>query len=165
MDKSKIIDLLRSDRRKFRSFRDQDPKGRLDLSGAELSGTDLAGAPLAGVDLSNARLKGADCTRANFRFADLSGADLRGAKLVGANLHRTVLERANLEGAELGEEVDRETRMCLNVSSFRGARLDREELETMLGILNENERWEIRYRIIPKGNSGTSDNKGCEGPV
>ena len=156
MEKSELAAVLRSDRRKFQSIREQDPKGGLDLSGVELAGADLAGAPLAGVNLSNACLNGADCTRANFRFADLSGADLRGAKLVGANLHRTVLERADLEGAVLGEGVDRETRMCLNVSSFRGARWDREELETMLGILNENERWEIRYQIVPKGNSGTS---------
>ena len=165
MDKIKLVEILRSDRRKFQSIRDQDPKGGLDLSGVDLSGADLTRAPLAGVNLSNACLKGADCTRANLRFADLSGADLRGAKLVGANLHRTVLERANLEGALLGEDVDRETRMCLNVSSFRGTRLDREELETMLGILNENERWEIRYRIVPKGNGGSSENKGCKGPV
>ncbi len=150
MQKSALVAMLRNDRAEFQRVRDLDPRAEMDLSGADLSGCDLAGAPLAGVTLRGACLRGADCTNANFRFADLSGADLRDAELEGANLHQTVLEGANLEGVTLGG-VDRETRVCLHATSFRSVRWSREEIETMIGILNENESWEIRYELVPRG--------------
>lgn len=150
MDKSEWTAILRTDKAEFQCLREQDPRAELDLSGADLSGCDLAGVALAGATLREACLRGADCTRANFRFADLSGADLSGAKLEGANLHQTNLEGANMEGATLGG-VDRATRLCLHVSSFRRTRWSREELEAMLRILNENECWEIRYEMMLKG--------------
>lgn len=150
MDKSEWTAILRTDKAEFQRIREQDPRAELDLSGADLSACDLAGVSLAGATLRDACLRGADCTKASFRFADLSGADLRGAKLEGANLHQANLEGANLEGAMLGG-VDRGTRLCLHIASFRRTRWSREELETMLRILNENESWEIRYEMVPKG--------------
>ena len=145
--------MLRTNRPEFERIRAKDMRAVLDLAGADLQGCDLAGASLAGVNLKNACLRGADCTGAILRFSDLSGADLRCAKLDGANMHQTNLEGANLEGAELGD-ADRETRLCLHASSFRRTRWSREELETMLRIMNENASWEIRYEIVPKTDSG-----------
>ncbi len=149
MDKSEWTALLRTDMAEFRRIREQDPRADLDLSGIDVSACDLTGAPLAGVILKDACLRGADCTKTNFRFANLSGADMRCVKLEGANLHQTNLEGANLEGATLGG-ADRDTRVCLHVSSFRGTQWSREEIEAMLGILNENASWEIRYELVPK---------------
>ena len=150
MDSSEWVGILRSDKAEFQRLRDENPRADLDLSGADLSGCDLAGAPLSGVKLRNASLRGANCAGAVFRFADLAGADLSGANLEGANFHQTVLEGANLENAAMGG-VERETRMCLHISSFRGVRWSREELETMLRIMNQNEKWEIQYQIVPRG--------------
>ncbi len=150
MEKSELVAILRSDKAEFQRIRDRDPRAEVDLSGADLTGCDLTGAPLAGVRLTNACLRDADCTKAVFRFADLSGADLRGARLEGANFHQAVLEEANLEGAKLGS-FESPPRMCLHVTSFRRVRWSREQLETMLQILNENESWEIRYQLVAKG--------------
>ncbi len=149
MANSEMLALLRTNKAEFQRIRKQDPRAELDLSGADLSGCDISDADLAGAKLKGASLRGANCTGTMFRFADLSGADLRNAKLEKANFHQTNFEGANLEGAVLGG-LERETRMCLHVSSFRKARWSREELETMLSILNQNEAWEIRYSIVPK---------------
>lgn len=150
LDRAQLIDILRRDKAEFERIRAQDPRAEMDLSDADLSGCDLAGVSLAGITMRNASLRNADCTGTLFRFGDLSGADLRGAKLEGANFHQTELRGANLEGAALGE-INRDTRLCLHASSFRGTRWSRDELERMLQILNENESWEIRYDIVPKG--------------
>ena len=69
---------------------------RIDLGGANLTGTDLrdaylTGANLYGTDLRDAYLRGAYLTG-----ADLRGADLRGAYLGGANLYGTDLTGASL---------------------------------------------------------------------
>ena len=154
MEKSELIAMLRSDKTEFQRIRDQDPRAEIDLSGADLSGCDLAGAPLAGVKLTNANLRDADCTKAAFRSANLCCADLRGAKLEGANFHQAMLEGANLEDAVLGS-FESPPRMCLHADSFRRVRWSREQLEMMLRILNENESWEIRYQLVPKGASQT----------
>lgn len=149
MDSGDLLRTLRTDKAEFERIRAKDPRAAIDFSGADLSGCDLRRASLAGLNLKNASMRNADCTGANLRFADLSGADLRGARLDGANLHETVLEGANLDGASLGG-ADRTTRLCLHTSSFRGTRWGRDELETMLRIMNQNENWEIRYEIVPK---------------
>lgn len=149
MDKDELTSILRTDKTEFRRIRDEDPKAEMDLSGVDLSGCDLRNAALAGVILRNANLRGSDCTNANFRFADLSGTDLRDAEFTGANLHQTTLKDADFEGARLGG-VERQTRLCLHVDAFRGVRWSREELETMVQILNENQNWEIQYQIVPK---------------
>jgi hypothetical protein len=154
MDPKDLINVLRTDKAAFERIRARDPRATLDLSGADLSGCDLVGTNLAGLNLRNACMRNADCTGAVLRFSDLSGADLRGAKLDGANMHQTVLEGANLEGASLGG-VDRETRFCLHPQSFRRTRWSRDELETMLRIMNQNEGWEIRYELVPREPRGT----------
>ena len=154
MQKNDLAAILRNDKTEFRRIREaeleKDRRAGMDLSNANLAGCDLAGLPLAGVTLRNACLRGADCTNTNFTFADLSGADLSDAKLEGVNFHQAILESANLEGATLGD-IDRVARLCLHSTSFRRVRWSREELETMIGILNENEGWEIRYQLLPKG--------------
>lgn len=149
MQNMDLRSILRSDRAEFDRIREQDPRAEIDLSGADLSGCDLSGIALGRANLTNASLRGADCTGAILFGADLRGADLRDAKLDGVNLHQATLEGANLEGVTLGD-VERPTRFCLNISSFRGTRWSRSELETMLGILNQNAGWEIRYELVAK---------------
>jgi uncharacterized protein YjbI with pentapeptide repeats len=144
--------LLPTDRPEFDRLREQDPRAENDLSGADLSGCDLSGVALGRARLANASLRDADCTGAILFGSDLSGADLRGAKLDGVDMHQTILEGANLEGGNLGG-IERATRFCFHISSFRGTNWGREEIETMLGIMNQNASWEIRYDIVPKVSS------------
>ena len=74
---------------------------RANLSGAVLRMANLAGANLAGkVDLS-----GADLTGANFAGAKLIGVNFSGATLVGANLAGTDAREANFTGADLTDAV------------------------------------------------------------
>ena len=150
MQSSDLASILRNDRAEFDRIREQDPRAEIDLNGADLSGCDLKGVALGRANLENASLRGADCTGAILFGANLTGADLRDAKLEGVNLHQARLEGANLEGVTLGD-IERPTRFCLNISSFRGTRWSRDELETMLGILNQNAGWEIKYELLPKG--------------
>ena len=147
-----LATLLRTDRAEFDRIREQDPRAEIDPSGADLSGCDLSGVALGRAKLANASLRDADCTGAIQFGADISGADLRGGKLDGVNLHQTILEGANLEGVNLGG-IERATRFCFHISSFRGTNWDREEIETMLGIMNQNASWEIRYDIVAKGSA------------
>jgi hypothetical protein len=68
--------------------------GRLDLTGARLTGLDLRGE-----DLSELILQGADLGGADLTGARLHGADLRGANLEGARgLTRAQLESATIDG-------------------------------------------------------------------
>ena len=80
--------------------------GRIDLTGARLTGVNLTGARLISADLTGARLTSADLTRADLADADLTRADLSdayltGAKLTGAYLPLADLSRANLSHAKL----------------------------------------------------------------
>jgi hypothetical protein len=49
---------------------------------------------------------------------------------------------------------DGDGQVCLHTCLFKGARWDKEEMESFLKILNRNEDWEIRYEIVPKTKAG-----------
>jgi hypothetical protein len=105
----------------WNAWREQSPRARPDLSGADLalcdlmqqnlSKANLQGADLAGAFLNNAWLHGADLRKAILSNADLevalaSGSNLSGAKLDGARLRgtfllHTKLRKADLRGADL----------------------------------------------------------------
>jgi len=95
----------------WNQWREQNPKIRPELSGADLGGADLGGADLHGADLvianlSEAYLRAADLSGAEFREAILSEANFREANLSGANLsgaivYRADFRRAALRGADL----------------------------------------------------------------
>lgn len=72
------------------------PSERLQLAGADLSGT-----VFDGFNLSRAVLDGADLRGCGFRGTDLSECWMRRVNLRGADLTRAVLHRANLAGADL----------------------------------------------------------------
>ncbi len=147
-DREEWIEALNQGVERFRALRDEQ-KENPDLSGADLSGHDLSGAPLDRANLSGADLRNADLSGATLGFTDLSNADLRGANLVNAMLHRTTLVGTDFRGCQLGG-FDAGGRICLHQASFKGVRWGKEELETMLAVLNANEDWEIRYEVVPR---------------
>lgn len=151
MEREEALELLKNDLPRFNKFKADNPRLRLDLHGADLSGCELAKA-----DLRRANLEGAHFRRANLQGAELNncrlvGADFRGANLDAANFHRTELQDADLRGAKLGSFDQESLRVCLHADCFRGVRLDREHLEELIRVLNLNRDWEIRYQILPKG--------------
>ena len=74
---------------------------RANLRGAKLHGADLHGAHLSRAYLFETRLPAARLSGANLRNAYLGGAYLEEANLSGANLSGANLFRANLKGAKL----------------------------------------------------------------
>jgi len=92
------------------------PKERLDLSGADLSGTLLWPAYLRGANLSGANLTGANLSNVDLERANLSSADLSEANLIAAQLSEANLREAYLRGANLG-------RVKLYGANLRGANL------------------------------------------
>ena len=84
------------DKGKWNAWREQSPRARPDLSGANLSLLDLTGA-----NLCKANLQGADLTEAWLLGAQLHGADLRKAILSEANLEVALASGSNLSGALL----------------------------------------------------------------
>jgi hypothetical protein len=153
MDKEQYVVALRSGVEEFVKLREQDKASDrnrdLDLSGVDLSGCNLQDAPLAGINFEGANLEGVDLTGANLRFANLKGARFRGAKLVGVNMHQVHLKGADLRGAILGA-FDANGLICLNTWMFRGVRWDKEHLEYLLDVLNQNDDWEIKYEVVPR---------------
>ena len=104
----------------WNQWRNQNPRIRPDLSGADFSGMNFRGislgeANLSGANLSEANLEGANLRRsnlaeANLNRADLTGTNLSGASLnkailIGANLSGTFLNRANLSKATVGDTI------------------------------------------------------------
>ena len=113
--------ILKQEVKVWNRWREEHPKIRPDLRGADLSEADLSGADLRQADLRQADLSGAhlfwvDLSGAHLRGADLSGADLRQARLNGAHL-----SEAHLNGAHLGEAH-------LNGANLRGANLSEANL-------------------------------------
>lgn len=147
--KEDFVHALRTSVEAFHQMRRQHPVPDLDLAGADLSGCNLRGAQLGRLDLRGASFRNADLTGANLGHSDLRGADFQGATLVDVNLHKAELEGSNFLGAALGG-FEQEGRMCLNRGMFCGVRWGREQLEYFLGILNQNDDWEVQYQIVPK---------------
>lgn len=99
---------------------------RLDLSGADLSGTNLYNADFRGADLTEANLSQTNLNSASFGTAILRRADFSDAWLVGANfdtpdpafkfikadLYKTNFSRANLHGAVVQKSALRESILC-----------------------------------------------------
>jgi serine/threonine protein kinase, bacterial len=112
LDSQGLLAAYKKGRRDFATYHFM----RLNLPGADLSGTNfhaaqfykanLPGANLQNTDfgrasLKEANLKDADLTKAYFSIADLEGSDLRGANLTQAYLSQSNLRGANLSGANL----------------------------------------------------------------
>lgn len=149
MDKEQYVAALRGSVAEFEELRKQDSTRNIDLSGADLSGLDLRKVQLASADLSNVSFEDSDLTGAVLRFAKLAGTRFNGAKLVDIVLHHADMEGADFRGAVLGG-FEADSQMCLRGCNFKGVRWSREHLEYFLGVLNQNDDWEIRFQVLPK---------------
>ena len=122
----------------------------LDLSGADLSGLSLQGCNLAEANLAGANLSGSDLRQCILGGADLRGANMRDADVTDAALHRAKIQDADLRGVTIGSIGVGRQLICTSANTFENARWDKERIEEVLGILNLNRDWEIRYEIIPR---------------
>ena len=149
MTNNETLALLKHDVPQFNKFRHDNPTVVPDFSGCDLSGTNLVQADLNRANLAGANLQRANLQGANLGSSNLERADLRGADLTSATLHRARLQGVDLRDAKVGG-FENEGRVCIHVSSFRGVRWDKEQIEAMLRIINQNERWLIKYEITSK---------------
>ncbi len=117
LKKEELVEILKTDTKKWNKLRKHEPNYRPDLSKADLpkadlsrwpgEGANLKGASLSEANLSGADLSGTDLSKADLSEANLSGADLSGGllsdetNLSGANLSWANLSGANLSGADL----------------------------------------------------------------
>ena len=97
--KDELVQLLREGQ--IADFNRIRPKGKIDLSDANLHGAILVGADLSVADLFRADLSGADLSGANLSKAILFAANLLRANLSKANLVRADLSGTNLSKANL----------------------------------------------------------------
>ena len=137
------VKILKQGVEVWNKWRQDNPKEKIDLSGADFSGANLVRANLSWANLS----------RTNLIRADLSGADLNHASLVGTNLTGSVLTDCkiygisawdlNLEGAEQSNLVitrdDEPTVMVddLEVAQFIYMLLNREKLRNVLNTMTQ----------------------------
>ena len=122
----------------------------LDLEGADLHGLDLHDARLLGARLAGANFEGCDLRNARLNATDMRGCNLRNADLREAGMHRADLTGADLRGARFETMGAGSQQMCISAASFQGVRWERQELERILGLINLNPDWEIRYEIVPR---------------
>ncbi len=96
MAQQKHIEIVKAGSEAIDEWRRQNPKAKLDLSGANLRRADLTNS-----NFNEANLKGANLDWADFRWADLIKADLSGASLDRADFHKADMEGANLSKTKL----------------------------------------------------------------
>jgi len=144
------VALVREGSAAVTKFLGDNPGTKLDLSGADFHGLDLRGCNLSQSNLTGADLSGADLRTTILGGADLRGATLRGADVRGTSLHQAKLQESdlrdvNVEAIGVGRQL-----VCAAPHSFEGAHWDKERLAEIIGILNLNRDWEIRYELVPK---------------
>lgn len=145
--------LVRQGSAAVNKFVEENPRVPLDLSGADLAGVDLQECALFRANLAGANLAGANLRNARLGGADLRGANLRDADARGASFHQAILVGADLRGIKLEPIGVGHQLMCVSPNTFQNTRWDRERLEDILAAINLNQDWEIRYQIVPKGQS------------
>lgn len=149
MDRETFVRALRTSVKEFERLRKERPWPDMDLSGADLSNCDLRMVQLGRITLRNVDFSNSDLTGANLTHSDLRGARFHGARIYGVNLHKADLAEADFRGCLMGG-MDEEGRMCINKGMFKNVRWGKEQLEYFLGVLNENDDWEIEYRVVPR---------------
>ena len=105
MAREEHVETVRRGKDAVQALRKAKPRGRLDLSGADLSHAKLAGSDLSRADLFEADLSSADMRGVHLAQADLTYADLSNARLQGADLRKTKLMGANLVAADLSRAI------------------------------------------------------------
>ena len=71
MSNDQLLELIKTDVKKFNEYRKENPEQEIDFSHVDLRGANLFGADLRGVDLI-----GADVRGANLTWADMDGANM-----------------------------------------------------------------------------------------
>lgn len=99
------LEIIKSGVEIWNLWKLNNPKVRVDLTGADLNGAELPGAYLGdawltGVDLQGANLSGAFLRDSDLSLANFSGANCREAKFSGSTFMTTVFESASLQGAD-----------------------------------------------------------------
>ena len=153
MQRQGWVQLLLNDVTAFNEYRRTNAKEPVDLSQADLSKADLEHAFLVEANLEGTTLAEANLANANLSGANLRGADLQRANLTDATLHRADLTGADLRGARVGGWLG-EGRICMHPTCFENVLFDEAQLREVLGVLNRNAAWQIRYELIPKGARG-----------
>jgi len=148
MTKEDALDLLKKDVARFNELRKNDEE-RLDLRGVSLRECNLKGADLRRIDFSGASFQRANLSEALFTGDFLQGTDFSDADLTGADFHHSRMQGANMRGAKISYDYPR-GRLCVHANSFEKVGWDREFLEQVLAVLNQNRDWTIEYKIIPK---------------
>ncbi len=148
MDKKEVLGMLKKNVDQFNKFRKENPAVVIDLSGADLSGANLVNADLGRANLAGANLQRANLDHATLGSAVLEKADLRGANITSTNFHRAKLQGADLSGCHF--DFEGEGRMCMNINFFKDVSWDKEQIEEVLRILNQNKRWHIKYELVAK---------------
>jgi uncharacterized protein YjbI with pentapeptide repeats len=145
------VELVRSGVEAVNRFASEHRDILLDLEGADLNGLDLREVRLNAANLAGANLEGADLSEARLNAVNMRNCNLRKANLTGATLHRAELTGADLREARIDAIGDGNQRMCIAPQSFEGVRWNRHDIERMVGVINLNPDWEIRYEIVPRG--------------
>jgi len=122
----------------WNEWRRQSYDGRIDLTGADLSGLDLRKANLGDADLSNAKLikanlehallynatlQSCSLNRANFSFANLFGADLSRCAIRACKFDNAFMPQAKLVRATVNDSLAIMIGPNANTTSFIGADL------------------------------------------
>jgi hypothetical protein len=103
------VEVVKQGAEAIQKWREDNPKMKLDLGGADLHRAHLTEANLTGAFLVRADLSEAELREANLAGAELGDADLHEANLAGANLREASLARANLyqvRGAPLAHNLE-----------------------------------------------------------
>jgi len=144
---------LRQGQDAFRRHLGDNFRDRVDLSGADLRGLHLEGLNLQGSNLEGANLEGCSLRGTRLNSSNLRGANLRDCDLTETGMHRVDLTGADLRGAFGARFGVADSRLCIAPASFEGVQWDRAEIEYVLELINLNPEWQVRYEIVPKGES------------
>lgn len=96
---AKHLEVLKQGTDAWNAWREENPRIRPVLTGAELVGEDFSGINFLKANLSGSNLSASVFGEANLRYTDFSGCDLSGADFTDANLMLADLTGANLTGA------------------------------------------------------------------
>ncbi|MEX2238255.1 MAG: pentapeptide repeat-containing protein [Dehalococcoidia bacterium] len=124
--------------------------GKLDLSGSDLSGADLAGANLGNANLDGVDFGGANLEGVRFNSSTIRGANFRDANIRGVSFHKCDLTGSDLRAAAVDTWGLGEQRLCMSPQSFEGVHWTRQQVESMLEMINLNPDWRVEWQIASK---------------
>ena len=139
----------------WNAWRREQPRVRVDLTGANLAETHLTG-----IDLRRANLRGADIAHAWLADADLRGANLSKVEAREANFMEANLEKAKLRGATLAGAFMPKAR--LPGADLTGTNLNKANLEDADLSGATLARAQIRLATVFRANLSGADLEGAD---